>query len=155
MASLIIKPDEYYNHTISFTMLSDLRPIEMECAGLKISEITIFIPDLTKEAIKDGVQQMITLCTALKFDFRTGYFINDPRRPWCTACVEKDPVALALYQNGFEVEKYYDKYYCYAWAIDYTRFEVASKGCEPEIIEWKGGSGRIKGPISNVENYFL
>jgi len=42
-----------------------------------------------------------------------------------------------LKTKGYYVANQYNKYYVYAYSIDYVRFEIYSKQCSRTVIDWE------------------
>jgi hypothetical protein len=52
-------------------------------------------------------------------------------------------IVQSLIKKSFFVTNRYNKYYSIAFAINYTRFEIYSFGCDKELIDWKDGKGIV------------
>jgi hypothetical protein len=55
-----------------------------------------------------------------------------------------------LLDKHYFVKNRYNKYYVIAFAINYTRFEVYSKDCDKELIEWRDEALSVDDPIKGV-----
>lgn len=66
-------------------------------------------------------------------------------------------IAHELKKEGHYVVNRVNKYYVYAFSLDYTRFEVYSKGYEKKVIDWKefdedATNGPIRGRVQDDYN---
>lgn len=50
--------------------------------------------------------------------------------------IDVDYVAEKLIEQGYFVFNRVNKYYVVAFALDYTRFEIYSKDCDKQLIDW-------------------
>jgi len=59
-----------------------------------------------------------------------------------------------LMKNKFDVWNRCHKYYVIGFAIDYTRFEVYSKGCDKQLFSWISdlNSDEINNEIENFDS---
>jgi hypothetical protein len=65
---------------------------------------------------------------------------------------EINGIANILLKKNYFVKNRYNKYYVVAFALNYTRFEIFSKDCDKQLIDWEEGEGEIKGVINDL-NY--
>jgi len=61
-----------------------------------------------------------------------GYFFSDEDLYY-----DKEIVLNNLKTKGYYVANQYNKYYVYAYSIDYVRFEIYSKQCSRTVIDWE------------------
>jgi hypothetical protein len=77
-------------------------------------------------------------------DMHDGYFFSDDEYQQYN---KNDYIKDALESKKFYVENQWNKYYVFAYSIDYTRFNVYSKMCQGELIEWRTEGEEEKGDI--------
>lgn len=64
-----------------------------------------------------------------------------------------DFIERQLKINEFCVFNKFEKYYVYAFSIDYTRFYVWSKNMQPKVISWTGDYESQTGKFVNIVSY--
>lgn len=123
------KPEEARRHTLSFTILNDLRP----CYG----PVHLSLSDLEAMTILEGVKTLAKPFLGVQqTDFLdpSGYFFKSSGG--FPATYNPHSITQTLKRENYCVWNRYEKYYVYAWAIDGARFEVFSKDCDKQLIDW-------------------
>lgn len=108
-------------NTINFVILENLKP----CYGP--IEITSSYDD-----IKNELYNLIDVFK--KIPDKSGYFDTDF---FNNAETYISHIEYSLKQHNYFVRNGYNKYYVIAFALNYTRFEVFSKGHNKQLIKWR------------------
>lgn len=115
-------PNEDPKITLSFCILDDLSPI--------YGPITVELDDFAQ--IRAGVVKILRdYKNQVEYD-KSGYMTDKTSGP--SRIYE---ITDRLHNEDYYVENAYDKYYCICFSINYTRFEVFSKGCKKRLIKWR------------------
>lgn len=130
------------SHTLSFQILDDLDrryEIDVQLPSLERSAVEMAVRRIAKPFVT-GSRRMACSQDYFDSDFdpeRTSGFLQDLVRALCT--------------RRYHCANRFEKYYVYAWAIDFVRFEIFSKDYDKELISWSSGEGPIVGEISNPD----
>ena len=130
-------------HTLSFTILNDLEPcygpIHVPLDNLEFSTI--------KSSVKGIAKPFLKYAESTKYIDSWGYEKQDDEESdptgryfegYCAGpYYDPDYAAKELVEDGYHVWNRLHKYYVVAFAIDYIRFEVYSKSCDKELVEWR------------------
>jgi hypothetical protein len=125
-------------HTITLAILDDLN---FDTHHTKTIE-----GPLTYETILSSVETLVA-----SFKNQTdisGYFDSDY---FGAESEYNGNISSKLFSDGYWVRNRYNKYYVICFSIDHTRFEIFSKDCDKELIDWGKDNGEIKGLIEDPE----
>lgn len=112
-------------YTLSLKIFDDLHPFYGSSRNVKSK--------LTMKSIKKNLHEMLK-------DFKIGK--NYDRSEFFDKEFFDDEenylnkIAKELFTKKYYVVNRYNKYYVIAFAINYTRFEIFSKDCDKELIDW-------------------
>lgn len=124
-------------NTLSFCIFDDLSP--------RSGPITIEYDENDKDALSAALDKIVK-------PYLEGESI-DPSEYYFTKDYDKNDVLNDLMKDKYYVWNRYEKYYVIAFAINYTRFEIFSKDCDKELIEWRENDedDEIKGVITKED----
>lgn len=142
---------------ISFTMLNDLRHMEEWPKHKKIKynkdEIIKFIREIDGGYLshEEYEKYLEKKTKGNKYHDKSQYFKSyDGKDDLQEEDIEY--IANELMETQYFVKNRYNKYYVIAFAINYTRFEIYSKDCDKELIDWGIEElGQIKGEINDPD----
>ena len=128
-------------HTLSFIILNDLKPA--------LDRRDVIIKDLKLDTIEAGVLQVTQQWRQMPENDPSNYYFgrgcfHSHKNVFLldNGCHDGPPyfdfinVAMELQEEGYSVWNRFEKYYVIAFAIDYKRFQVCSKGCDPKVMHW-------------------
>lgn len=132
-------------HTLSFTILDDLSPCygptHVRLASLAPNEIRRGVLEIVEPFCRPDAPGVDSDEISYVKNFLSGRQ-NDPTGYYFIKDFDADEVTAALTEEKFYRLNRYEKYYVVAFAIGYVRFEVFSKDCDKELIDW-GGEGPV------------
>lgn len=119
---LIDNGNQAMSHSVSFCILDDL------CSAY--GPIHEPITEVSKGHIKIAVRKILDKFLESKYNDPSGYYqgLIDEK--------EINLITNDLFSNKYYVINRFEKYYVIAFALDYTRFEIYSKDCDKELINW-------------------
>src|ERR1700722_4382478 len=105
------------DNILSFCIFDDLQPA--------YGPIHVQFQEKSYKVLTKIVDNIIRECT----NDPSGYYVNKHH--------STDEVVATLISDDYYVINRYQKYYVIAFAINYTRFEIYSKDCDKELIQWR------------------
>ena len=140
--------------SISFAILDDLQ--EMHRLDKKIvktpENIRSFLDDIMKYFNEREYSDVFNKTIYTNSD-PTLYFIDQFNKETLYDSPNFiDNIVSTLMEDEYFVRNRVEKYYVVAFAINYTKFEVYSKDCDAQLIDWGhdgSGKGLIKDPDYN------
>ena len=128
--------------TLTFCMYDDLHPCN--------NRVTVTFDKNNKLSLSDAVDKIVDPYLKGEITDASSYYFKDVRGNPKT--FDKNEVLESLQKNGYYVLNRFEKFYVIAFAIDFVRFEIFSKDCEKQLIDWGSDNGKIVNVIDN-ENY--
>ncbi|AYV75852.1 MAG: hypothetical protein Terrestrivirus3_121 [Terrestrivirus sp.] len=149
MTDFILKQEG--KHTLSYGFLDDLNMkgtitlyfdeydelvnllnFIIDCVMFENKENKASVKRLQNIKYKEIVEKFRSDNKLTEHDLYEGYFFYDEDLYY-----DEEIVLNNLKTKGYYVANQYNKYYVYAYSIDYVRFEIYSKQCSTTIIDWE------------------
>ncbi len=129
---------------LSYVMLRDLKPQNK----------------IIHEEVKNDFESVLTFVKKISlrytsfdhYDISKFFAFSYPPKSNITE-QEMINIARDIWNDGYYVCNRFEKYYVIAFAKNYTRFEVFSKYCDKEIIDWQVPQQGIIKDVITDENY--